>query len=154
MRYSIDTSVLINGWHKNYPPDIFPIFWERLSDLIQQGIAIASIEVLNELQKQRDDLLKWCEANRQMFCDFDRTVQTEAHKILSRYPRLIDSRPAVSPADVWVIALAKAEDAIVVTEEHPTNSSHKPKIPDVCIGLGIPCINTVQLMREQGWKFI
>jgi hypothetical protein len=67
-----------------------------------------------------------------------------------------DPKSQFTEADAYVIAIAKLRGGIVVTQE--TSSSHKvrPKrthyIPDVCSGLGIPCINILGMMRREGWK--
>ncbi|MEU5872163.1 DUF4411 family protein [Glycomyces sp. NPDC047369] len=58
-----------------------------------------------------------------------------------------------SGADPFVIGFAKARSGTVVTEEHPTGRLDKPHIPDVCDALGIPCLNLVQFVTEQGWHF-
>lgn len=43
--------------------------------------------------------------------------------------------------DYWLIAYALSHNCTVVTHEVPGNrSTKKVKIPDVCVGLGIPCI--------------
>jgi len=67
--------------------------------------------------------------------------------------KLIDTRKNRSGADPFVIALAKVEGCGVVTGEKPTNHPERPKIPDVCRAIGIPCINILQLCREQKWVF-
>ena len=51
-RYSLDTSALITAWVRNYPPDVFVPVWEHRETLIHSGVVIASLEVLNELEKQ------------------------------------------------------------------------------------------------------
>ena len=52
MKYSIDTSSILTGWRRTYPPDIFPTLWEKLDELIAEQILIATEEVLHELEKK------------------------------------------------------------------------------------------------------
>jgi hypothetical protein len=54
VRYSLDTSGILDGW-RHYPPDIFPPVWERFDTLITSGDARASDEVLRELKKKEGD---------------------------------------------------------------------------------------------------
>ncbi|HDN65461.1 MAG TPA: DUF4411 family protein [Methanosarcinales archaeon] len=51
------------------------------------------------------------------------------------------------------MALAKVKGCGVVTGEKPTNRPDRPNIPDVCRAIDIPCINILQLCREQKWVF-
>lgn len=153
MIYSVDTSVFIRGWYQFYPPDLFPGVWRYFDSHIANGSLIATTEVLNELEKQRDDLLEWCKARKDVFVDIDHETQLAVADIMAKHARLVDTREAVSPADAWVIALAQTKGATVVTEETHSNSAKRIRIPDVCGAMNIPCMNTIEMMRELGWKF-
>lgn len=59
MDYSIDTSALLDGWRRHYPPDVFPSIWRRLNALIAQGRLAASEEILIELGKKDDEVYEW-----------------------------------------------------------------------------------------------
>lgn len=50
MKYSIDTSSILDGWRRYYPPDVFQQLWTRLDDLIAEGSLRATEEVLVELE--------------------------------------------------------------------------------------------------------
>jgi hypothetical protein len=60
-------------------------------------------------------------------------------------------------ADAYVIALAKLNKGIVISQETSASEKHKPKqdyyIPDVCRDLGIHCTNLLGLLRKENWKF-
>ena len=61
---------------------------------------------------------------------------------------MLEGRPC---ADPFIIAKAKVLNGIVVTlEEIKPNAA---KIPNVCAGLNIKCINLETFMMQQGWKF-
>ena len=59
MDYSIDTSALLDGWIRYYPPDTFDSLWQRLDELIIGGSLRATEEVRFELEKKADDVLAW-----------------------------------------------------------------------------------------------
>jgi hypothetical protein len=145
--YSIDTSALVHGWRRAYRPKNFPFVWDRLDALIQEGRLRASIEVLNELARQDDELLAWCKDRREAFVvEIDDACQVEVARIMGAYPRLVDTVKGRSGADPWVIALAATEKPriTVVTEENPG----KQRIPE-----RIPFLGLADLIEEENWHF-
>lgn len=153
MKYSIDTSAILDAWVRYYPPDVMPGLWEKIGELIQSGKLIATKEVLIELSKKDDEVYKWAKDNNRMFREIDEGIQITVTQILKDYMRLVDTRKNRSMADPFVIGLAINEKCTVVSGEKPTNNLEKPNIPDVCNALGIPCITILELCREQNWKF-
>ena len=151
--YSFDTSAIVNGWRKNYPPDVFPPLWEKLDELIDSGKVIAISEVLVELEKQDDEVYVWAKRRRKMFLEIDTDIQIAVAEIMRRFPRLVDTSRSRSAADPFVIALARVKGCAVVTEESMSGSIVKPRIPDVCSVMGIRAIRLLQVVREQGWVF-
>lgn len=153
MKYSIDTSALIEGWYRRFPPDIVPGFWDNLDELIQNGNLKATEEVLVELEKKHDVIHNWVKERENLFILIDEEIQFVVREILSNHKTLIDSRRNRSSADPFVIALAKINSSIVITEELPTQSDNRPHIPDVCDALNIEYINLIDLSRIENWKF-
>lgn len=57
-------------------------------------------------------------------------------------------------ADPWIIAMAKSENLVVVTSElknynlNPMRPSKSAKIPDVCDGLSVRCIDMNTFFNE------
>jgi hypothetical protein len=153
MKYCVDTSSLVEAWVRSYPPDVFPSVWEKLGEAMMSGELIATIEVLRELQRKEDELYKWLNKRKKMFVPIDLEIQREVQQVLSTHKTLIDSRRNRSGADPFVIALAKIEGATVVTEETKSNSSARPRIPDVCDAMGLRWLNLLAFIREQKWKF-
>ena len=151
--YSIDTSALLHGWVRAYPPAI-PMFkpvWNRLSALIDEGRLRASIEVLNEIKKKDDELAEWCEAHPDLFVDIDNDhIQQKVAALLGKYPRLVDTRKGRSGADPFVIALAQMHNPFltVITEEKG-GTAEKPHIPYVCQEEDIRDISLLELITEQ-----
>lgn len=153
MKYSFDTSSLVEPWRRTYPPDVFPSLWEQhLPALVNNGHLRSAEEVHVELQRQDDELLEWTTLHLDMFIEVDEAVQLSVAAILAQYPNLIDVNTGRSGADPFVIALAQTSGCAVVTEEKP-RSLINPKIPDVCAALGIPCMNMLQVIRDEGWTY-
>ncbi len=57
-------------------------------------------------------------------------------------------------ADYYLLAQALAGEHIVVTHEKPENSRHRVKIPNVCLGFGVRHLNTFDMLRREGARFI
>ncbi len=152
MIYSIDTSALIDGRRRYYPPDVFPTVWQRIDQLITRGEVIGTEEVFVELKKQDDEVYEWAEQRRTIFVPVDESIQHAVIAILQQYPRLVDTRRNRSNADPFVIALAQIRGCTVVTGEKPTGKLEKPNIPDVCSALAIDCLDLLGVFRQQGWQ--
>lgn len=154
MKYSIDTSAFLDGWVRYYPPDTFPGLWLRIEQLIEDGDLRATEEVLHELEKKDDDVFAWAKERKDaLSVPIDDRIQPAVSVILEDFEKLLDTRKNRSAADPFVIALAQIEGCTVVTGEGPTGSPDRPNIPDVCSGLGVPCISLLQLIRREGWTF-
>ncbi|MCP5410129.1 MAG: DUF4411 family protein [Chromatiaceae bacterium] len=153
-KYSIDTSALLHGWVRAYPPSIFPALWDRLEELISNGQLIASKEVLNELKRKDDDLFEWCSNREEMFVEIDDNIQVHMAHIMGKYQKLVDTSKGKSGADPFVIALAMTHNPpFAVVSEEKGGSAKNPKIPYVCREEDILCITLLQLIQKQGWKF-
>jgi hypothetical protein len=154
MKYSLDTSALLDGWRRYYAPDVFPGVWERLDELIRDGRLRASDEVFREVQKKDDEVTKWVrERKGLLFVEADDELQVVLRVIMRDHPKLVDTRSGRSAADPFVIALARIANCAVVTGERATYSSSRPNIPDVCRAIGIECLSLLELLRREGWSF-
>jgi hypothetical protein len=154
--YSLDTSALITAWDRNYPPDVFAPVWEHMDTLIHDGIVIASLEVLNELEKQDDDLFHWCrDRAADFFIDLVEELQDAVTALVRKYPKIVAT--GRNKADPFVIALATLANPtplIIVTEEGPfTGSARKPNIPFVCTSEGLTCQPLIRLLRDTAFNF-
>lgn len=152
--YSIDTSAILDGWVRYYPPDVVPPLWDTLlAQLIEAGRLIASEEVLIELAKKDDGAHAWAKQHGLMAQPIDEPTQLAVREVLARFDRLVNTQKNRSAADPFVIALAKVRQATVITGERSPGTPNRPRIPDVCRTLGIPCISLLELFRAEGWKF-
>jgi hypothetical protein len=151
--YSLDASALVNPWGKLYQPDLIPSIWHHLDELIRAGAVLISMEVFFEVERQADDLHRWCKERKEYFVDLTEEVQDQVTDLLARYPRMVAVGSDRGRADPFVIALAKVHNPplTVVTEEgkgKPTN----PKIPYVCREEGLEYRNFNGFLRETGWR--
>lgn len=153
-RYCIDTSSLVHAYQRTYPPDIIPDLWNhRFDELIGAGRLIAPFDVLDELKQKHDDLHEWARLRSDMFIEID-DYQDEIASIMNDFPRLVDTKKGKSGADPMVVALAISNNPrfTVVTEEG-FGTEKSPRIPYVCAQRDIRCINILQLLRDQNWRF-
>lgn len=156
MIYCIDTSAWLDGWARDYPPEVFPSLWEKLAESIEAGVLRCSEEVYVEIEKKDDGLHDWLRARKAtVVVPIDREIQASVLELLAAYPRLVDTHRNRSQADPFVIATAErlGKDTVVVTGEKPRGKLDTPKIPDVCGVRGLRCITLLDMLRELGWKF-
>jgi hypothetical protein len=151
--YVIDTSALLDGWVRNYPPDVFPSLWSNLEEMIKTQELLAPDDVLLELSQKDDEVYRWAKANSAMFVPLDEDVQNATQEVLIEFPRLVGAMKDRNRADPFVIALAKVKDAIVVTGEKSSGTGDRPRIPNVCDHFGIGHRTLLQLIRDKGWTF-
>ena len=55
IQYYLDTSAWMDGWIRDYPPDVFPSIWELIDEEIEKGVIKASEEVYVEIEKKMTD---------------------------------------------------------------------------------------------------
>jgi len=151
--YCIDTSALMDAWHRWYPPEVFISLWQYVEQLVDDGRLFTSEEVLRELERKSDELHNWIKIRKSACLPLTDLIQERVSDILLEFPKLVDSRTGKSFADPFVIATASVHWATVVTGEKPTGSRDRPKIPDVCSHLEIECISIVDLIRREKWTF-
>jgi hypothetical protein len=151
--YSFDTSAIINGRRDIFKPTTFGPIWDAIEDMIRSGQVQAVDEVKRELKRKSDEANAWAKRCSNMFVPLSREVQLSTREILAAHPRLLGQGGGPrNGADPFVIALAHARGGTVVTQETPRNIN-KPRIPDVCIDMGIPWMTLPDFVDAQGWTF-
>lgn len=118
----------------------------------EKGEIIVIEEVVRELERKDDDICKWVKQRNSMIIPIDQEVQNLVVEIMSKFGKLVDTRKSRSGCDPWVIALAKIRNLTVVTGERATGNLDRPKIPDVCKELSVPCLGILDFFRAQGWR--
>ena len=152
MKYSIDTSAILDGWRRYYPPDRFPSVWRNIEQLIASRGLCGTEEVLSELKKKDDDVYRRARNQAGLFlpidggdseiCCEDPLGIPEAG---GREKESLDSRP--------VRDRGSSDQRFVATREVPSNNLLKPKIPDVCTAMGIRHVRLLELFGLERWRF-
>lgn len=155
MIYCIDTSAWLDGWVRDYPNEVFPSLWERLSEAIEEGVLKCSEEVYVEIKKKDDGLRDWLKSRKKVLVPIDEEILATVSELLAAYPRLVDTHRDRSQADPFVIATAErlGRGTVVVTGEKPRGKLDTPKIPDVCDVRGIRHATFLDMLRQLGWRF-
>jgi hypothetical protein len=121
--------------------------------LIVAGDLRASKEVLEELQRQDDDLYKWAKGQPALFVEDSEVVQEKVTTLMDKYlnPDKLDK--GINGADPFVIGLAMTGNpAVTVVSGEKPGSKENPKIPYVCGVEGIPHATFLGLIQFEGWK--
>jgi len=153
VRYSIDTSALVDWWVRYYPPQSFPTLVKHVEALIAAGDLRASKEVLEELQRQDDDLNKWAKDHPALFVEDSDPVQDAVTALMDKYFNQDKPDKGINGADPFVIGLAMTSNPVltVVSGEKP-GSAENPKIPYVCGQDKVPHITFLGLIQAEGWQ--
>jgi uncharacterized protein DUF4411 len=149
-----DTSSFIECWAGRYRRTIFAGLWDRIEDVVQSGDIWTPEEVLNETKRKDDGLHDWMKDNREMLVvPLTEKVMDTTREVLDAFPRLTGQARGRNQADPFVVALARVEELIVVTEEGKQSTERRPRIPLVCEHFDVPCTNMLEFIEEQGWTF-
>ncbi|HQT90663.1 MAG TPA: DUF4411 family protein [Candidatus Kryptobacter bacterium] len=163
-KYLLDSNVFIEANRRYYAFDLCPGFWESLSIYHSKDL-ICSIDRVKtiEFAKGHDELKEWADskAPKEFFVASDGEDVQMSYAVAmqwvqnqARFYPFAKTEYAGS-VDGWLIAYAKAKGMILVTHEEPAPESKKQvKIPDVCNAIGVQCINTFDMLRTLGTKFI
>jgi len=158
-RYLLDTNVFIQARNLHYGFDFCPAFWDWLAVQNSAGVVSSIDKVADELAAGDDDLSDWAAARG---ADFFKApdervvpalVQVSAWANGQRYERAAIAT-FLQVADYWLVGHALAHGCAVVSHEVPAESIRKVKIPNACIGLGIPCMTPYEMLRPERARFI
>lgn len=153
-RYVVDTSSLLDLIHY-YPKDIFPGIWVELDLLIKSSMMVAPVDVKDEIERGRDDLLQWVKEHESMFYPRSNTRSKIVNNILKEHG-LVKEHGSLQ-ADPWIVALAidlKSSldlQIMIVTEEKI--KGNKTKIPFIAKNHGIESISMLEMFRREQWQF-
>jgi hypothetical protein len=151
--YSFDTSSLLNGRRDLLPPGTFVTLWSIIESMIANGDIRCVDEVRTELARRDDAIHDWAKSQPDLFVPLTADIQRAAREVLAAHPRLVGVGGGRNSADPFVIALARSRAGVVVTEETLSGNINRPRIPDVCNALGVPWLNLVRFVQQQGWTF-
>lgn len=153
-KYCFDSSVLMVGWRLHYPPSSFRPLWDKLAALIKDGRIIVPKEVEKEILAGDDDLKAWFKLNDNCVQPYTAEQIMVVSKIVNKYPKVSQYHKDRSRhADPFIVALAKAEGAVVVTYEGPNGNSANPSITTLCEEEGIECCNMSGFFEKEKIEF-
>lgn len=153
-QFSLDTSSLMNAWNRNYQIDMIPSIWEHVEVMLRDGVAVATVQVYEEIKKKDDAFAEWFEERKDVFEPIDEPHLANLAGIMQRYPRIASAGSGRNFADPWVISLAQCYDPVcaVVTEEGTSRNANSPKIPFVCKSEGLDWCTFNRFLRRTGWS--
>jgi hypothetical protein len=98
-----------------------------------------------ELRDGDDDLAEWAKARGTEFFLAPDPAVLPALGQVSTWSKGQGYEPAaittfLEKADLYLVAHALAHGHVVVTQEVPSDSTKKIKIPNACIGVGVKCV--------------
>ncbi len=157
----LDSNILIAAKNDAYPFDVFPSFWEFMTNAILSEELIILDVVENEILAGNDELTAWLKELSPNVMPINDQKIVDAYTELTNYVSSIYSPAAIDNwfgsmkiADPWLIAAAVAYDGLIVTSETDKKPNAKSlKIPNIASHFSVPCIKTIQMMRELNVKF-
>ena len=158
MRYLLDSNVLIDADRDYYPIDRVPEFWEWLLHLAAQGLLKVPVEAFEEVKDGKGQLVEWIKEHKAALLE---ETELEAGPVSRAVedgyaPDLTENELEKLKADPFIVAygVALPGQVTVVTMERskPKRQRANRHIPDVCADLGVPCIDTYELLRRLDFR--
>jgi predicted nucleic acid-binding protein len=153
MGYIFDTNIWIDLDWRKIPRDSFPSLWEKIEAGVANGTVFTLDMVYDELQataKKDDRLAKWIREQRAACPEFvlDSTADVQTIAI-----GLINKHKLQNNADPFLVAAAKEHNLTVVCHEKLMKQNEKPRVPNLCQELGVPCIALLDMIKQNDWVF-
>lgn len=155
VKYILDANIFIEAKNRYYAFNLCPGFWDSLLHHNSMGNLESIDRVGKELLEGKDNLAAWSKEVSGLF------ASTETEFVVADYGAVIQwvqsqdrfndaaKSEFSSGVDAWVIAYAKANNAIVVTQEVSEPKSRKDvKIPDVCNHFNVKYTNTFDMLQK------
>lgn len=152
--YCIDSSSFIDAGERYYPQDIFPAFWDRLEELLEEGRLKAPITLLEELQKKDDAWRDWVYSREEkLIVPPDAALFETVKEVVAQYQKQNPAQfnPDKLTGDPFFIALAKCRRMTLITTEQSRPGGFR--IPALCHPLGVKTITLLDTIRQEGWRF-
>ena len=157
MGYLLDTDVFLQAKNRHFGFDFCPGFWDWLQKRHAAGIVFSIEKVRNELTDP--DAATWAAAQPDSFFLAPDTPVVAALATVATWATGQGYQQSaittfLGSADYYLISHALAHGHVVVTHEVPANSLKQIKIPSVCIGMNIPCMNPFEMLRRERAVFV
>ena len=159
MSYLLDANVFIQAKNLHYGFDFCPAFWEWLVEQNTSERVFSIDKVADEIAAGDDDLKAWAQKQGAVFFLMtDANVAAQFSKV-SEWAGSQNYEPVaintfLQVADYYLVAHALAGKCVVVTHEVPPDSTRRIKLPNVCAGLGLRCMNPYEMLRRENARFV
>ena len=159
MSILLDANVFMQAKNLHYGFDFCPAFWEWLVERSISQRVFSIDKVADEIAASDDDLKAWAQKRREgFFLMTDANIAAQFSKV-SKWAESQNYEPVaintfLQIADYYLVAHALAGKFIVVTQEFPSNSTRRIKLPNVCAGLGLRCMNPYEILRRENARFV
>lgn len=159
--YCLDANTLIEAKNVHYAMDFCPAFWEMIEVAHKKGFVFSIDFIYTELVKGNDTLATWAKSQKEnnLFIETsDVETQMAFIEIVNHVNEKYSEKEAkrfLDVADPWLIAKCKVMGATLVTKEvlAPSNTK-KVKIPNICEVFDVKYMQTQDMIRSLGVKFI
>lgn len=156
-KYTIDTSALLTLMNtgEKYENKVFKNLWDDISNLCKDGKIISHIEVFKEIKDGNiKEHISWAKEHENIFQNYDLKNETTIIRDMGAMGDgfikfLQQGKQKSVHADPWIVAQAKVNNLILITEESNKNF----RIPHICKELGIRSVDILGLMKEEGWSY-
>lgn len=153
MKFTLDTNILV-GLIRQYPRDIFPGLWESIEASVADGESCICEAILREVKRGGDDLHKWAKELHGFVCSITDAELITVAAIGQTHPGWVQGQ--LNEADPFIIAHAKDEHSVIVTEENrkgPGTEDHNQKIPNIADEHSVQTMKFFDYVRANGWSF-
>ena len=143
-----------------YSDDERAVVWGGFKKLAEDGRLKIIRFVREELAVLYPSIVPKLESLPKARGNLTNQVRRIYQEIMARHPEIMEGwlrDPAYNDADPWIVAFAKTNGFIVVTEELSAGQSNSKKrkkgiqIPDLCAAESVKCIKLRDLAVKEGW---
>lgn len=163
MAYLLDANVFISARKRHYGFSFCPAFWDWLVKEHEARKVFSVERVRAELLKQSDELSDWTRNRNDGFFLKPVVATTSSFSVVNSWAtrqrddmRYDDAALSefFDEADYYLLAQAHAGPHTIVTHEVADDKRSKIKIPEVCQGLDIVCLDPFEMLRRERALFV
>ncbi len=162
MLYILDTNILVYPNRISHPMDIYPSYWDKMSEILKLKNVVSIDKVKDEIYNHEDTLTKWCKtyipksfwsssANSIIeYAEIQNWAQNKNYneRALLEFANSKNADPFLIAYAINKKRIEKISVTIVTLEVSAPESKKSVKIPDVCIDFNLRFINNNDFFRE------
>jgi len=159
MAYLLDANVFIQAKNLHYGLDFCPAFWDWLIEANVANTVFSIEKVGDEIAAGDDELSTWAAARGPaLFLKPDPALLPSLAWVSAWATGQGYEQAAVNTclqiADYYLVAHALAHGHTIVTHEVAAPSAKRIKIPNACIGVGVKCMTSSEMLRIERVRFV